>query len=336
MSKRSTYLSSIALCAVALAWLVAGPTSMAGAAVHRVTTASPRIAIASPQQKIYPTGARPLVKFSCASSTGIATCTATLRGAGKPARRVVSGSRAQLAEAGTYTLRITARDRRGRTTIKTLQFAAERAVSWSGYTWFVRRPGWGGPGYNNWSDTSANARVSGGDLLLSIAKDKAGHWTSAEVDNQRHLGYGTYRWVVASDLSGLDPNQVLGMFTFAPTGAVADEIDMEVSQWGNLLAPNGSAAVWKTSSTRANEVTTFTYSDHPPYVHQFTWSPGRIRFLITDATGAVLLDWTVTSDVPVPSTEVPSVNYWRFYNVAPSGVSTVRLAGFTWSPLGSR
>lgn len=331
MSKRANI--SAGLCAVCLALLGAAP-SRAGAA--RVTTASPRIAIASPERKIYSTGAKPLVRFSCTSSVGIASCTATLGGTGKPVRKVASGIRVQLAKAGNYTLRVTARDRRGHRTIRTLQFAAERAVSWSGYTWFVRRPGWGGPGLNHWSDTSANLRVSGGDLLLSSVKDKAGRWTSVEVDNQRHLGYGTYRWVVSSDLSDLDPNQVLGMFTFAPAGALADEIDMEVSRWGNPLSTSGSAAVWQTSSTRASEFTTFNYSDRPPYIHQFTWSPGEIRFLITDATGTVLLDWTVVDTVPTPSSEVPSINYWRFHNVAPTGASTVRIAHFTWSPLGNR
>jgi hypothetical protein len=321
------------LAAVALISFAPPAMISAGAAPRRVTTASPQITIVSPRQHIYPAATRVLVKFSCASATGGAACGATLSGTGMNARSVVSGRRVQLAKAGSYALRVTAQDRRGRRTTKTLDFAAERAVNWSGYTWFVRRSGRGGPSSNYWSDTSANVRLSGSDLVLAIAKDKAGHWTSAEVDNQHHLGYGTYRWVVASDLSGLDPYQVLGLFTYAPTGAFADEIDMEASRWGHPFSPTGSAAVWQISRTHVSDFTTFAYSDHPPYVHQFTWSPGRLQFLITDATGAVLLDWTVTSNVPTPSSEVPTMNYWRFHGVRPSRGSTVRIASFAWTPL---
>lgn len=39
---------------------------------------------------------------------------------------------------------------------------------------------------------------------------------------------------------------------------------------------------------------------------------------MTDATGAVLLDWTITSGVPRPSTEVPIVNYAHDDRVAPA------------------
>jgi hypothetical protein len=119
------------------------------------------------------------------------------------------------------------------------------------------------------------------------------------------------------------------MFTFGAT-----EVDMEQSQWGNPLAPDGSAVVWQDTSTRARQYNSFRYSNHPPYVHQFTWSAGKVSFLITDATEAVLLDWTITSGVPAPSSEVPIVNYWRFHNVRPGGVTTVRIASFTWTPLG--
>jgi len=246
---------------------------------------------------------------------------------------VTSGDRIKPAKPGSYTLRITAMDRHGRLATTTLRFLVERAISWSGYTWYVRHPGWGGPGPNHWSDSTGSVRVSGSDLLLSIVQDRAGRWMSAEIDNARHLGYGTYRWVVASDLSSDDPNQVLGMFTVAGTGPLADEIDIEHSQWGNPLASNGSAAVWQDASVHANQSNTFTFSSHPPYVNQFTWSPGRASFLITDATGALLLNWTAVSGVPKPTDEVPVVNLWRFHGVAPSSGATVRLSSFTWTPL---
>jgi hypothetical protein len=316
--------ASLAILALAALGFGLPHVAVAGAAITQ-----PRIAIASPKPNTYAAGHRILIRFSCASASGIASCGATLAGPGMSGRHVASGSKLQPAKTGGYTLRITARDRHRRSTTSTVRFLVERKVSWSGYSWFVRHPGLGGPGPNHWSDSVANVHLSGGDLVLSIVRDKSGRWTSAEVDNQRHLGYGTYRWVVASDLSAADPYQVLGMFTFGG----GTEVDMERSQWGNQLSTSGSAAVWQDVRNPDRAFRTFNYSNHPPYVHQLTWSPGKIGFMITDATGAVLLDWTVTAGVPTPYREVPIINYWRFHGVAPSGVTTVRISSFTWTPL---
>ena len=219
--------------------------------------------------------------------------------------------------------------------LPTIGSSAARTISWSGYTWNVRPAGTGQePGPNDWSDSTANVQVQGSDLLLSIVQDPSGNWTSSEVDNQQHLGYGTYRWVVATDLSALDANEVLGMFTYGGSDPSNNEIDIEPSHWGHMSNPTGAATVWQNANAGLSEARAFSYSSHPPYVDQFTWSPGRIDYLITDATGATLFAWTVTSGVPTPSTEVPMINYWRFNNVAPSGVRTMRISSFAWAPLG--
>jgi hypothetical protein len=108
---------------------------------------------------------------------------------------------------------------------------------------------------------------------------------------------------------------------------------MEASQWGNPLWANGSTVVWQNVRTHTRQFTPFFYSSRPPYVHQFTWAPGRVSFLITDATGAVLLDWTATTGVPVPAGQVPIINFWRFHNAAPGSPTTVRISSFSWTPL---
>ena len=210
-----------------------------------------------------------------------------------------------------------------------------RTISWSGYKWDVRPAGTDqGPGPSDWSDSRRNVRVQGSDLLLSIVTGATGNWNSSEVANQRHLGYGTYRWVVATDLSTLDANEVLGMFTYGGADPSNNEIDIEASHWGSLSNPTGWATVWQNADAGLSKQRDFSYSDHPPYLNQFTWSPGRIDYLITDAIGATLLAWTLTTGVPTPSTEVPMINYWRSHGVAPAGVRTVRISSFAWVPLG--
>ncbi|HJS93275.1 MAG TPA: hypothetical protein VJ741_03355 [Solirubrobacteraceae bacterium] len=213
--------------------------------------------------------------------------------------------------------------------------ASARTISWSGYVWDVRPPGIAQePGPNDWSDSASNVRLEGSDLLLSIVKGPSGNWTSPEVESRTHLGYGTYRWVVATDLSALDADEVLGMFTYGGSSPSNNEIDIEPSHWGDPSNPTGSATVWQNANRGVSLERDFSYSAHPPYVNQFTWAPGRIDYLITDATGATLLAWTVTTGVPTPSTEVPVINYWRFNGIAPAGVRTIRISSFAWAPLG--
>lgn len=218
--------------------------------------------------------------------------------------------------------------------VPTVSTAAARTLPWSGYAWDVRPPGFGGPGPNAWSDSEANVRVDGGDLVLSIVRDATGRWTSAEVDNQQHFGYGTYRWVVASDLSALDAHEVLGMFTYGGSSPSNNEIDIEASHFDDRSGPTGWASVWQDASAWRHVVKSFQYSDRPPYVNRFTWSPGRVSYLVTDATGATLFRRTVTEGVPTPSSEVPRINYWRSSGTPPASVRSMRISSFEWFPPG--
>jgi hypothetical protein len=218
-------------------------------------------------------------------------------------------------------------------TLPTLPTAGARTISWSGYTWDVRPAGFGGPGPNEWSDSEGSVHVDRGDLVLAFVRDAAGRWTSAEVDNRRHFGYGTYRWIVASDLSALDAYTVLGMFTYGGSSPSNNEIDIEASHWGDLSWPSGSATVWQDANACRHAVRSFPYGHRPPYMNQFTWSPGRISYLVTDASGRTLFRWTVTRGVPIPSSEVPRINYWRSTDKPPMSARPIRISSFKWIPL---
>jgi hypothetical protein len=210
--------------------------------------------------------------------------------------------------------------------------ASARMLEWSGHSWEVRSSGFGTPGPNQWSDSPENVRVEGSELVLSIARDALGRWTSAEVANRAHLGYGTYRWVVNSDLSALDASEVLGMFTYGGTAPSNNEIDFEPSHWGNTAWPSGSATVWQDAAGGRRQTRSFHYTDRPPYTHELVWRPGAIDLRVTDGAGTRLLDWPVRQGVPVPSSEVPMINYWRDRGVPPASVRTMRLASFSWTP----
>ena len=214
--------------------------------------------------------------------------------------------------------------------------AAARTINWSGYTWDVRSQGLSGPGPNLWSDSTANVSVNGSELDLAITHQSNG-WASSEIDSHTHLGYGSYTWVVNSNLSAsaLDNNEVLGLFTYDDNSPESshNEIDIEASHWGDPTFPTGSGTVYQTATRQIEK--DFPFTSSPPYVASFDWEPGSIHWHITDATGAVVADWTFTSGIPTPATEVPIINYWRFNNVAPTSVRTMRIASFTFTPTGT-
>jgi hypothetical protein len=169
--------------------------------------------------------------------------------------------------------------------------------------------------------------------VLSIVPDASGRWTAAEIGNRASLGYGTYRWVVNSDLRRLDAHDVLGMFTYGGGGPSNNEIDFEPSHWGNLAWPDGSATVWQDARAERRTTRSFRYRGGPPYAHEFTWQKGRIDYRVSNGDGAVLLQWSVTKAVPRPSSEVPRVNYWRYEGAPPTAPRSMRLASFDWRPL---
>jgi hypothetical protein len=49
---------------------------------------------------------------------------------------------------------------------------------------------------------------------LKIRKDKNGVWYSSEVINKKSLGYGKYSVKIISDVSNLDADIIVGMFTW--------------------------------------------------------------------------------------------------------------------------
>jgi PKD repeat protein len=208
-------------------------------------------------------------------------------------------------------------------------------VTWSGYTWDVRQQGLSGPGPNYWSNL--NVAISGTELVLTV-QQQTGQWRSAEVDCQTHLGYGTYTWVVNTDLSTIDTYEVLGLFTYGDTPPHNNEIDIEAARWGNPGGPAGEWTVYQT--TGGNATAPFNWSTHPPYTCRFKWEPGKVTYTITDGLGATLLSQIVTASVPAPGIEVPVINYWRFVEdenyanyIPPTGPKSIRIASFTYAPL---
>lgn len=213
--------------------------------------------------------------------------------------------------------------------------ARTTALSWQGYDW-VPRSAPGGPGApRQWSASNVSVD-SAGRLHLKVTRDKSGRYTQAELDSVRNgWGYGTYRWQVDTDVSGLAPEYVVGLFTYGRDAAYGHrEIDIEASGWG---AP---PVTWDyTTWADGHDAVARTPAPDGPSTQQIDWEPAHITWTSWDASGAVIATATATgADVPVPYDESIGINLWvcgceSGWNRTPA--TEVVLSGFHFTPAGS-
>lgn len=208
-------------------------------------------------------------------------------------------------------------------------------ILWNGATWGVktsRSPV--GPGPNLFD--KGNAWVDGtGNLHLRIAKNGAGAWSCAEIIAPASYGYGTYSFALASPVNALDPNVVLGLFTWSDRAQYAHrEIDIEFARWGNPSDPTNAQYVVQ-PYTLASHLVRFTQPSASSSLHRFHWHPGTVAFESYDQNGALISSYTYNgSDVPRAGDERVHVNLWLMNGLAPSnGLPTeVVLSSFTYTP----
>jgi hypothetical protein len=178
----------------------------------------------------------------------------------------------------------------------------DRAFNWSGYRWTVRSTTQReNPGRNRWGDTRRNVRVrSDKSLAMNISDGR-----SVEIVGPS-TGYGEYRWVVNTDLSTIDAFRVAAFFVYGMGG----EQDVEFARWGDPLATTpGSWVTWR-KHTRL-DFDFYAVSPAAPYTILIDWRIGATRFSIRDATGATLLDRTVSSSAPGRQAR-PHISYWVY------------------------
>lgn len=213
--------------------------------------------------------------------------------------------------------------------------AAERTISFSGYTWSVKTSGSGtvGPGGNYFSDSTNNVRVDSAGLHMAIVNTN-GRWTCAEVGNTRHLGYGTYRWELTGDVTTFAPQVVLGLFTWSDQTAYAfRELDIEYSKWADAQVTKTG---WFTVQTDPNHYKNFLLPSAPSSVQSFTWTPTAVHFAATANGQRFAWSWKPSAGhaVPVPGDEVPRINLWLSQHKAPTtGTRTITVKSFRFSPL---
>jgi uncharacterized protein (TIGR03437 family) len=186
----------------------------------------------------------------------------------------------------------------------------ERELTFAGQPWAVKASQAPvGPGNCIFSDSPDSVFLdSQGQLHLRVV-NKNGTWSCAEVYSRAAVGYGVYRWTLAS-APALDPSVVMGSFTWADAQANARELDVEFgfSQAGGTT--NSQFVVQPAS--QVGNLQRITIPASGPVTFKMTWLPTGIlfqAFLGVDDTGIKLQEWTY-GGTPVPADQ--SYENFRF------------------------
>jgi hypothetical protein len=221
---------------------------------------------------------------------------------------------------------------------------ASRQIRFSDHDWLVKNSEENrlGPGPNFFSDSTRNVWVdNAGKLHLRIER-RAGRWYSAEVVSVASFGYGTYRWYLDTPVDSLDPNVVLGLFTWNDDPAYNHrELDIEFARWGNAAYANSQYTV-QPYTVPGNQATFTQPAGIPLSTHSLTWAPGSAAFAsvrghnpAATEPGLRIANRTFTEGVPVAGGENARMNLWLFEGSAPTNRKDVEIvvSGFEFVPL---
>jgi len=202
-----------------------------------------------------------------------------------------------------------------------------RHIAFSNYVWAVKDHGktQAGPGPNLFSDSTDSVWVDpDGRLHMRIRKSR-GRWYAAEVINTCSLGYGTYRFYLNNEVHELDPNIVLGLFTWSDDPAFEHrELDIEVARWGDPANDNGQFVVQPYHLP--GHIFRFAWpAGAPQSTHSFVWGNGSASFSSqighfdpADPAPVIVGSYDFFDAIPEPGDENPRINLWLTQGNAPT------------------
>jgi hypothetical protein len=220
-----------------------------------------------------------------------------------------------------------------------------RHFNFSDYGWSVKTsPGLTGPGPNYFSDSTNNVWVdTQGFLHLAICYT-SNAWQCSEIISDRGFGYGQYRFTVQTTVNTLDPNVVVGLFTYSYDAAYNDrEIDIELSRWDYEFGAS-DVADYAVAPYGAGQVQRFALAaGMTNSAHSFLWQPNSVAyqslngdFTSYPAASNVLQTWNCSSGIPPAGGEQVHLNLWLDNGNAPVEGQPVEIiiSKFEFVPLG--
>jgi hypothetical protein len=221
-----------------------------------------------------------------------------------------------------------------------------RFVSFSGYDWWVKSStGAVGPGPNYFSDLTNNVWVDAAGQLHVRITNRSNQWQCAELVSARTFGYGSYRFELGANVNAIDPNIVLGLFTWSDDPVFADrEIDVECSRWGNAADANNAQFVVQPYDTAGHLVRYYTPAADSSSTHLFTWQTNGVTFQAqhadfqgNPAPGKIVTNWSYALETPKTGDENVRINFWLRNGLAPVDHSEHEFVvkSFRFVPLGT-
>jgi uncharacterized protein (TIGR03437 family) len=209
-------------------------------------------------------------------------------------------------------------------------------ISFAGMQWYVKDapvPVYPGPQFF----VKDNAFLdSQGQLHLRISRC-GNSWCAAEVFTKDTIGFGTYRFDIASQVASLDPNVTLGLFSWdAQAGEVYNrEWDIEFSRWGVPSATTNTQFVVQPYNL-PNNIQHFLINQSTPTSHVVNWSPSQMSF--TSSTGSTTIrQWTFVNGattVPTLGDAHLHLNFYLGSGTSPTVPVTqeIVISGFQYMP----
>ena len=285
------------------------------------------------------TTVRPDGSWTAGITTGGSDALAT-----RIAALLVSTNYSQPCVAGASVLSTNIYDQALASAIVTRPYSSVRWISFSGYDWWVKSSsGRVGPGPNYFSNSTNNVWVdAAGQLHLRIT-NRSNQWQCAELVTARTFGNGSYRFELNSRVDNLDPNVVLGLFTWSDDPAFSyREIDIECGRWGNAADANNAQFVVQPYNPVGHLLRYAVPTGLTNSTHLFTWETNRITFQSqrgsyspNPAPANIIRNWSYTLAIPRTGDENIRINLWLSGGAAPTDKREVEviIKSFQFVPL---
>jgi len=238
---------------------------------------------------------------------------------------------------------------------ETTRECATRVLSAFGRAWWVKDSGasrWG-PGPNYFGGGPGSVWVDAeGRIHLRVFKSGA-KWYCAEVVDVTadpalsSPGFGTYAFQALGDLDALDPNLVLGLFTWDTYAPEVNyrEIDFEASRWSNPGDPTNCQFVVQPYGNPGNLVRFTAAPGETMTTQAFSWSEDDVAFASWSGFGPRPPSPVFTyeydgPDVPPAGSATANTrfNLWLVNGNAPTDgqPAEIVIAGFTYAAPGNQ
>ena len=221
---------------------------------------------------------------------------------------------------------------------------AEKTIKFSGYEWIVKNSPVAGPGPNSWDENNVSVDEQG-RLHLKITQ-RDGKWHCAQVNLKERLGFGTYQWQVEGRVDQLDPQIVLGLFTYTRPDVGPDgtnEIDIEFARWGDNVKPPGNFSVYPAMKEGKQRSHRFDFKLEGNYTTQrFHWTAQSVNFQMLgghrDDNQNEIANWLYVPQEPekyIPQKPLPvHINFWLFRGKPPQNAqeAEIIIRRFSFTP----